>query len=287
MKRPVRMQRPRRTSHFRATNPVLTRLVSLAIGCVFCACSQSPKKDPQHATRALGELTIATYNVNFGLAGEPKTLAAVGTTGADIVVLQETTPAWEQAIRKTWARRYPHIAFRHSAKWPAGGMAFLSRYPLSMLRISPSAVGFFFAWSAVVETPFGKLQLVNLHLKPPVSNSGSYVSGYFTTGKDRRAEMQLHARLLDPKMPTVVLGDFNEARGGGLSLLEKRGYRDVLAGRADNTWRWKVGPFSLREQLDHIVYQPQRLECVETRVLERGRSDHLPVVARFRVLAVR
>jgi endonuclease/exonuclease/phosphatase family metal-dependent hydrolase len=212
------------------------------------SCAQRDKT-PARPTRALGELTVATYNVNFGLAGEPKTLAAIGSTGADVVVLQETTPAWERAIRHQWARRYPHIAFRHSERWPAGGMAFLSRYPLSKLRISPSAVGFFFAWSAIVETPFGKLQLINLHLKPSVSRSGSYVSGYFTTPPDRRREIKVHARLVEEKLPTVFLGDFNEARGGGLSLLKKRGYRDVLKNRKEDTWRWRVGPFSLREQL--------------------------------------
>jgi endonuclease/exonuclease/phosphatase family metal-dependent hydrolase len=35
----------------------------------------------------------------------------------------------------------------------------------------------------------------------------------------------------------------------------------------------------LRQQLDHILYDQRRFDCVDARVLKRGRSDHLPVVA--------
>lgn len=51
-----------------------------------------------------------------------------------------------------------------------------------------------------------------------------------------------------------------------------------------NTWRWPVGSLTVRQRLDHIVYDPAQVTCLGARVLKLGRSDHLPVVARFRLV---
>jgi endonuclease/exonuclease/phosphatase family metal-dependent hydrolase len=100
--------------------------------------------------------------------------------------------------------------------------------------------------------------------------------------------MHAHLKLFDPKLPTIVAGDFNEQRGGGLATLKALRFGDAI--RAQNrtsssptTWRWKVGPLMLRQQLDHILYDRRRFTCVEARVLKIGRSDHLPVVALLRL----
>jgi len=46
------------------------------------------------------------------------------------------------------------------------------------------------------------------------------------------------------------------------------------------TWRWQVGALHLSAQLDHIAYDAA-LEPLDAAVLQRGESDHLPVVATF------
>lgn len=247
----------------------------------------SPKADPttnQPRRGGVPTLTVATYNVNFGLAGDRETLAAIGATGADVVLLQETTPAWETAIRRALSARYPHQRFRHSRRWPAGGLAVLSRYPLEGFATSPSPIGFFDAARVRVRSPLGTIQLLNVHLKPPVSRSGSYIGGYFSTPPERRKELRAHLQLLDARLPTVVAGDFNEARGGGLAVLKRKGWVDALQRHQPRatTWRWPVLSWTLRMTLDHLVYDPTRLCCIGARVQKRGRSDHLPVVARFR-----
>lgn len=235
-------------------------------------------------------LRVATFNVNFGLAGDPATLAAIGATGAEIVLLQETSRAWERAIEADakLSARYPHRRFYVTPGWPAGGMAFLSRYPLRAARRSPSAVGWFDAHRVVAQTPHGPVLLINLHLKPPVSASGSVISGYFSTPKERRREMRGHLALFDPKLPTIVAGDFNEQRGGGLGMLGGLKFGDAIRAHGGTsstppTWRWKVGPLTLRQQLDHILYDRRRFDCLKARVLKLGRSDHLPVVALLRL----
>ncbi|HLU68856.1 MAG TPA: endonuclease/exonuclease/phosphatase family protein, partial [Kofleriaceae bacterium] len=64
-----------------------------------------------------------TYNVNYGTAGDEETLALIAQSGADVVLLQETNPAWERALRRALSGTYPHMAFLHADR-RAGGLAF-------------------------------------------------------------------------------------------------------------------------------------------------------------------
>jgi endonuclease/exonuclease/phosphatase family metal-dependent hydrolase len=227
------------------------------------------------------DLTVATYNVNFGLEGDPECMRALEDLEADVVLLQETTPGWERAIRAALSARYPHMWFVHEAGWPAGGQAILSRYELDDFEVSESPAGFFAAGRAVVHAPSGDVALVNVHLKPPISEGGSWVVGYFETPPVRAEEMRAHAdKLFVRGMPVIVAGDFNEAEGGGLAVLGARGMISALPEFSGaSTWRWPFGPFTLRRTMDHVVYDPSVLECLDARAIEAGRSDHVPVVA--------
>jgi endonuclease/exonuclease/phosphatase (EEP) superfamily protein YafD len=235
------------------------------------------------ATPGAPELVVLTYNVNFGLDGDPATVAAIRRSGADVVFLQETTPGWERELRALRAI-YPRQAYRHDRG--AGGLAVLSKLPFRQLEYLPSPAGWFAAWRVLVATPLGALQVLQVHLRPPVSDRGSWVSGYFTTGSFRRGEIDHFARSLRPGMPTLVVGDFNEGDAGkAVRYLADRGLRSVLAdaGSADTTWRWQtsLGQISLR--LDHICYS-RELVPVRAQVLRDGRSDHLPVLAVFQTI---
>lgn len=231
------------------------------------------------------DLTVATYNLNFGLAGDEATLDTLEALEAGVLVLQETSPEWELHIRARLGARYPHQHWLHSESYPAGGSAILSRHPLREIRESPSAVGWFAAIRAVVETPSGPVQVIDVHLKPPVSASGSLVVGYFTTPDERRLEMEQHLDALhDRDLPTIVAGDFNESRGEALSLLGQLGFENAGTRFAPGrpTWRWQLGPVRLRHRLDHVLHDA-RLECLGAVIVDAGRSDHVPVVARFRM----
>jgi endonuclease/exonuclease/phosphatase (EEP) superfamily protein YafD len=223
-----------------------------------------------------------SYNVNYGLAGDPEGIAAIRDGGADLVVLQETTAAWERALRPALADLYPHMAFRHCCG--AGGLAFLSRFPLAEQRyLPPTEEGWFPAWHVIVDTPLGPVQVLAVHLHPPLSEGGSVVSGYFTTPSVRREEIESFAAGLDDSLPTLVVGDFNEPAGGGaVQFLARSGLRSALpefhAGA--NTWQWTTSVGTVHSQLDHIVYDP-RLRPLDARVLPVGNSDHRPVVAVF------
>jgi endonuclease/exonuclease/phosphatase family metal-dependent hydrolase len=258
-------------------HPFALELLAAVAAVTGVGCTPLPPPAPARAAAGTAAVTVMSYNVNFGIPGDAETVEAIAGGGADVVFLQETTPEWEERLRERLAAAYPHMAFHHSAG--AGGLAVLSRYPFRSGRILPSPKGWFPAWTVVVSTPIGPLQALNVHLRPPVSDSGSWVSGYFTTRPVRQAEIRTYLPALDPSLPTVVLGDFNEGRSGrAVSEVRRRGMTEALGSRPPTTWRWPTPVGTLRLHLDHILHD-QRLRVLGASVLRKGRSDHLPVIA--------
>ncbi|HUX00759.1 MAG TPA: endonuclease/exonuclease/phosphatase family protein [Phycisphaerae bacterium] len=270
----------------KATSPggvmlTITGLCAALAGCLCLLACSGPARRPRKAPEGVPALAVMTFNVNFGLAGDSGTLAAVRGAGADAVFLQETTPLWESAIRRELSDAYPYMEFRHCRG--AGGMAVLSRRPFQVRDYVPSPSGWFPAMRVVLQSPLGPVQALQVHLHPPVSERGSVASGYLTTGPVRKREIEAFLERLEPGMPTLVLGDFNENYDGqAAGVLYERGIQSVLREYEPSarTWRWRTGVGTLRKTLDHIFYGPG-LEPLEARVIDRGASDHLPVLAVF------
>jgi len=256
----------------------------LSLALLLAGCS-APKKPARLPTDERPHVKVMTYNVNYGLAGDPATLAAIGEPWADIVALQETTAKWESAIVDSLGHRYPHRAFRHCCG--AGGLGVLSRYPWQEEEILEASAGWFPAWRLVIDTPLGPLQILNVHLRPPVSESGSVVSGYFSTPPIREREIEGFVQSLDPDLPTLVVGDFNENAGGrAITLLRAAGFATALEqfDVPQQTWHWNTSAGTVTAQLDHLVHD-QRLDPLDVRALPLGRSDHWPVVGTFELRA--
>jgi vancomycin resistance protein VanJ len=261
------------------------RWISLCLFLALAACSHAcsdphPVATPPTAPAA-GPLRIASYNVNFGLAGDPRGVAAITGIDADVVFLQETNDRWEAAFVDALGARFAHHRFTAPHELPAGGMGVLSKYPISALDELAAPGAPFFAWRAVVDAPRGKLQVLAVHLRPPMSDDGSWVVGFFSTRQNRLDEITHDLTALDPALPTVILGDFNEDHSGlALGKLRELGYADAVhqfAGDA-RTWEWPVGGITLRLQLDHI-FTDKRLRATGATIVEAGESDHKPIVA--------
>lgn len=227
-------------------------------------------------------LRVMSYNLNFGLAGDPRGAGAIAQGRADLVLLQEANEVWEQSLVAALPQ-YPHHQFAAPVDWPAGGMGILSRYPIrSVETLPPVEGGLFFAWKVVVDAPHGPLQILNIHLRPPVTDGGSWVVGFFTTRDLRDHELAWHVARLDPTLPTVIVGDFNEEASSGTALATaaRAGFADAIAehvGKA-RTWEWEVGSLTLRLQLDHVLYD-RHFVAPRAGIVEAGRSDHKPVWA--------
>jgi endonuclease/exonuclease/phosphatase (EEP) superfamily protein YafD len=225
-----------------------------------------------------------SYNVNYGLSGDEQAIEAIRKSNADFVLLQETTAAWETQIRRELSTEYPHMAFRHCCG--AGGLAILSKGQIVQDEYLPPRTkdrGWFPAWRHIVDTPLGKVQTLNVHLRPPISDGGSVVRGYFSTREIRKKEIRAHFAEMDKRIPTVIAGDFNESDDGrAVQFLHKRGLRSALPEfkPGADTWRWTTSVGTVHSQLDHIVYNAH-FTPINAIVLKQGRSDHRPVVATF------
>ncbi|HLK92499.1 MAG TPA: endonuclease/exonuclease/phosphatase family protein [Polyangia bacterium] len=256
----------------------LAALAALATTCAHPPTVHEPPVPPVAATGPA--FRLLTYNVNFGIPGDAATVAAIRDADADLVLLQETNAAWEQALRKALSPTFPAMLFKNRAA--AAGFAVLSRLPIVESElIPPSGDGWFPALRIVVETPFGRVQALSVHLRPPVSESGSAFGLLLPTEAVRVAEIRGFVARLSPDVPTLVAGDFNEEEDGdAVRVLRERGMRSALARHAPGqpTWRWKTVFGTLHRQLDHVFYDA-RLDVAWAAVRVAGRSDHLPVIA--------
>lgn len=230
-----------------------------------------------------GALRLMTYNLNYANPDFGKTLDAIAAADADVVLLQEVSERWRDALLERFAARYPQRAFRIHTRM-AGGLAVLSKLPIAReeLWAPPAGTGAWFpAERIVVTAPFGALQLLNVHLRPALDR-GSWIRGYMTTREVRRKEIEAHWKSLDRETPTIVAGDFNEDPGGrAVAFLAQQGLARVAA-TGPKTWRYQVSarglPFDLLKlDIDHVMIDG-RLSAREARVLDAGTSDHRPVV---------
>ncbi|MBA2544386.1 MAG: endonuclease/exonuclease/phosphatase family protein, partial [Deltaproteobacteria bacterium] len=177
---------------------------------------------------------------------------------------------------------YPHHHFEHTHdQWLAGGLGVLSRWPIIKIDTLTEGGGPFFAWRVVVDAPGGPLQALDVHLRPPMSDGGSWVVGYFSTRGARQREALAHVAKLDPALPALAVGDFNEEdEGMAIGVFVERGFTNALPlfHPSATTWQWPVGDRTLRFRLDHILHD-KRFRAVNAGVVDAGRSDHAPVWA--------
>jgi endonuclease/exonuclease/phosphatase (EEP) superfamily protein YafD len=240
------------------------------------ACHHPPRRPEAPPQK---HFSLLTYNINWGGPGGATTAEIIKTSGAEIVCLQETTPEWERFLRSELRTGYPFAEFRNSKGRMGGGLAFLSKVPAREVAYIPSNTGWFDGWIMQFETAIGPVQVLNVHLRPPISDKGSWVSGYFTTSKDRLKELARFYSQRVNGMPLIVAGDFNDsARSEPIRWLESKGLINALPqfDRSTPTWHWRYHGITLSRRMDQIIYSPQ-FHCSAARVVQAGESDHFPI----------
>lgn len=236
---------------------------------------------PPSAHAAPAALRLMSYNVNYANPDVTGTLDAIAAADADVVLLQEIDRGWEDVLDKRFARAYPHRAFRLHAR-AAGGLAVLSKLPLAEEQLVPTPPeGWYPAQRVVVDGPFGKVQMLNVHLRPARDRNG-WITGYQTTPRHRLAQAKAFFGKLTGGVSTLVAGDFNELPDGlavayltlqGLARVQTAGpttwhYAKVIRGR-------KLSMLSM--DIDHVLVD-DTLAASDAQVLDAGASDHRPVV---------
>jgi endonuclease/exonuclease/phosphatase (EEP) superfamily protein YafD len=228
-------------------------------------------------------IRLLTYNVNYANPDPASAMDAIAAADADVVLLQEITPAWQGLLARRFARQYPYQAF-HAAR--ANGIAALAKHAAIREELLPAprhVGGWFTAQRLVVPTARGAIQLLNVHLRPALDGD-SWIRGFMTTPPIREREIAVHWAALDPSLPTIVAGDFNEDPTGlALAFLAKRGLTRVPTPQnGPRTWSYEE---ILRMDIDHVVVDPRHFTATAARVIDAGRSDHRPVLVHLELIS--
>jgi len=198
-------------------------------------------------------IDVLSYNVNNEAAHNPtrrrRIIRAIFSSGAHIILLQETNEVWEELLRDdAVALEYVYTYFHHpkSSERKAGGSAILSQLPIDMdniqiLDFSNKVSGSVFPvmvcdvsiprhhlnTSSYVQRSSSSsrsnddiipvaITIANVHLRPPVNLDGSaFLDTARKTEPIRIAEVKelLHHRPQEksPKRQIdIIAGDFNE-----------------------------------------------------------------------------
>jgi endonuclease/exonuclease/phosphatase family metal-dependent hydrolase len=226
-------------------------------------------------------ISVVTYNVNYHFINKD-IVNILDSIDADIVCLQETNAEWETIIKNGLSRKYPFIDFKH--RGISGGFATLSKYPIIKNEYIKNKVGWFSAWSIIIKKKQDSIQILNTHLKPPLTRKGLIGwNAYFKASEVHIKELESFSNELTPNLPTIVLGDFNENdKGKTMKWLKTKGFNDALSqfDKRSKTWRFVL----LRGRYDHLVYN-NKLNCINAKVYKLGKSDHFPVLGVFEIKA--
>lgn len=242
--------------------------------CFLAGCRSLPTADfsPDEA-----HAKIVTYNVNWGFSRPQAVAEYLDRVDADVVFLQETHSDWEAFLTRQLRTRYPFTVFRDG--WGAGGIAFLSKYPIENIQLVDSSAGWFPALYGEARLPIGVIQLLNVHLRPPLSDEGrATIYGLYRTPGIHSAEIRDYFHQVDLARPVIVAGDFNEEESGrAIQWVIGKGFVDGLStyDRYTTTWQWVGG--LLRRRYDHVLVN-EHLDFSGARVDDVNASDHEPIV---------
>ena len=217
------------------------------------------------------QLRVVSLNLQFRNAEHERVLDWLRSHPADVVVLQELTPAWA-AVLATTLDEYPH-RFALTREDPYG-IGLLSRTPLEQARAVdfagdglPSAV-------ATVHIDGRPVQVIGVHTHWPVLPS-------LQQARDlglRHAAKQVRFA----PGPSVLAGDLNLTPYAPTfaTLLRDSGLQDAFAGqRWRPTWRATFWPLAL--PIDHVLV-PAQACVVSADVGADVGSDHRPVYVALR-----
>jgi endonuclease/exonuclease/phosphatase (EEP) superfamily protein YafD len=211
-------------------------------------------------------LRVASINLWYRHGDPQRVLQWLRTQPADVVVLQELTPAWQRVFAGTLDEYEHRFVLTRTDPY---GIGLLSSVPLEQARAVDFAGDGLPSVVAVVHVGGRPVQLVGLHTAWPL------------TPRLRRArDLALrHAarQVRQAAMQSIVAGDLNLTpyAPGFATVVRASGLRDAFAGRLWRpTWRADFWPLSL--PIDHVLVPPDACVVAATIGGEIG-SDHRPI----------
>lgn len=151
--------------------------------------------DAPNADEASQSFSVMTLNLDKGAADPPRVVETAAEGGAEVLVLQEVTPAGlRQLERYGIGEAYPYRAGRPAPE-SSGTMVF-SVFRLAEGRPIRTRLG---SWQVDVVSPQGVLRMYAVHVRPPTES---------TSGWGKELAMLERMVAADPEVDLVV-GDLN------------------------------------------------------------------------------
>ena len=233
-----------------------------------------PRATPEGAGPAL---VAMSYNAGNGRAPPDRLAAALGSSGADLIGLQELTSPQADALARALASVYPYQAL-----YPGGiaGKGLLSRYPIreaAQLHLYPDRPDL----RAVLAVDGRALTVIVAHPPPPRLHPGG-----FYPNRSTAAQVAALTALTAGDGATLLLGDLNlTPLHAGYGDLRRAGLRDAFgeAGRGFGFTlprRWQGLPLLPFVRVDY-VWHTAHLGAARAWLGPDAGSDHLPVCARL------
>ncbi len=244
--------------------------------------------EPQAASAPAKTFTVASYNINYGNPNLKAVVEAIALSKADLVCLQETTPASERYLRAALGRTYRYMDFRHAGG--AGGLGFLSSSAFRHVKYIPRKHGWFGSWVVKVKLGGSEVQLAAVHLMPTdlrrAEGFRQAARIFLEREAARLSEIRhIHANL-ERQVPTILLGDFNTVSGfATVQFLAGQGFADSFASVTEQpdahpTWHWRHGQTEWKYRLDYIFHTGD-LATTASKVVPSEGSDHYLLVSRL------
>ena len=229
------------------------------------------KKEVNNSTQKENKLTFYIANVLQKNEEYNKVIKQIKDKNPDIFLLTETDQNWLNAIHGNFNQKY-----NYKVEIPIPntyGMILYSKYKLIDPKVNYLVEDSIPSIDSKFKMNNGTtIQLHTIHPKPPMPQESK-------TSKNRDAEMMLIAKevLNEEKMPTLVMGDFNDVAWSTTTTLfqEVSKLLDIRKGRGFyNTY--DANSYVMRWPLDH-VFVSEEFRVSHLELLENNGSDHLPV----------
>jgi endonuclease/exonuclease/phosphatase (EEP) superfamily protein YafD len=243
---------------------------------------------PAGAPPSARSVALLSYNLLFNSRPE-RSVALLGRTSADLVCLQEVTPAWAKRLDATLGASHPWRAVEPRSG--AYGLAIYSRLPLArptIVRDERRVAG----QCVALTLTQGETVLCNVHLSSPagvVERGVRWVRGFDANARVRARQWELlraHvARTYPAARELIVAGDFNTLDTEPLYRTLRESLVDAFAaagrGRGATFPTEPASPVPL-VRIDYVFASP-RLAPLSATVLPPGGSDHLGLLVTLAV----
>lgn len=241
---------------------------------------------PGSAIVAVGtDLRVATLNQRFDNRDTAAVLAAIRSQRADLVAVQELSPAVAQAIEQQFAGEFPYRLLDPSDG--PGGLGVISRYPLK----EESRVRGVRSQRVTVDLDGRQVQIVNVHVhrgRIQTARLGPVpVPRSYDTLRQYAQARSLAEELGGTAEPLIVLGDFNASdRDPAYAVMAEHfrdAYRATTAGFGFTfPNRKQLGPVFVPFPLIRIdyVWTNQAIVPAAAKVVcDNNGADHCMLVA--------